>query len=476
MLLDNRRLFFKVAATGLLSTFFLTGCSMLQPTGIARETLMPVPANVPADWRAEVPAKAGSAHIWWKAIQDPVLDELATSALAQSPSLDIIEAKIAQARATKSQIFAGALPTLNGVGQGTQAQQGAAEVRQTTGLARIDTSWELDLFGAVKHAKSAALARAAAVEVTLEDARLLLSAEVALGYTAYQSCMAALRLNNQDQTSRLKTLELTSASVAAGLTAPYLKVRAQASLSDAVGQGAAVKAQCEQAENNLVRLTGLSLGKLQALLSRQDSNIYLAKLLDVWALGLPGDVLATRPDVRAAKNLLEAAGAEVGLAIADQLPRLSLNGGLTYTRQDSGTAVSFGGWSFGPTLSLPIFDGGRKRAATQAAYARLQEAQAQYNLTLENGVAEIENRLSQYKASITRVAEAETTATLYQSYFDTLTRRYVEGAANLLELEDARRVWLGAQQGLLFARQEHLQTWIYLNKATAGGTGGYAPA
>lgn len=469
--IDFNLVFSKRRALALLVASGVSGCAMLSP--VERPSSVEVAANTPSQWRESVVDGVGTVpNLWWQSVDDPTLNFLVTAAMASSPSLDIVEAKLAAARASRSQIFAGALPSFSGTWQGSRAQQGVAETLQATTTGKLDASWELDLFGAVQNAKASAVARERAAGVAIEDARLSLSAEVANAYTAYQVCAAALALSEQDLASRERTLVLTSASVDAGLTAPYLKVRAQASVNEALVQLTNYKAQCHQAENNLVRLSGLTLDQVQEHLARQPAIKYLTKVVDLWALGLPTDVLLRRPDVRNAYHLLTAASADVGLAIADQRPRLSLSGGLVYSRQDAGgTLVSFGSWSFGPTLSVPLFDGGKKRSATQAAYARLQEAQAQYRLKVENGVNEVENGLSRYKASLTRLAAAETTAKQYQSYFDTMNLRYKEGASNLLELEDSRRTWLSAQQGLLSAQQEHLQAWVYLNRVTAAGTG-----
>ncbi|WP_374343893.1 TolC family protein, partial [Azonexus sp.] len=195
-------------------------------------------------------------------------------------------------------------------------------------------------------------------------------------------------------------------------------------------------------------------------------------------IAIPGDALVRRPDIRAAERRLAAASADIGLAEADRYPRLALNGSLGYSVTGGGSSggLSFGTWSFGPSLSLPIFDGGRRAAAVEQARSRYDEALAEFRLRARAAIQEVEDALTRYAAAHERAENARVSAAQYQSYFDAVEIRYREGASNLLELEDARRAMLGAQQTLLAVQQERLQAWVALHRSTGGAAAHDPPA
>lgn len=453
----------------LIPATFLVGC-----TGLTRVDTSPVTPTA-SEWRKPQGSTAEAKALWWSSLGDEALNELVTQALDTSPTMEIAYARLDAARAARGQLFSAAYPSLNINLQATRIENGASGIIQNQQTARVDSIWELDLFGAVSRGRESANARELSAQYLVQDARISLSAEVVSAYTAYRSCRVAQSINEEDLNSRRKTHAITLASIEAGLTAPYLRARTEASLSDAMIQFANLTSQCEQAEQTLVRLTGLELAKLQSILQAKQSNTYLGQVQNLWAIGMPADVLASRPDVRSSMALRDASAADMGLAKADELPRLSLTGGLNFTRQENSSSVSFGGWSFGPSLSLPFFDGGRKKSATAGAQARLREAQAVYQAKVRSAMQEVEEGFSRYRASLTRLAEAETAASKYQIYFDAVNDRYTAGASNLLELEDARRTWLQARQALLGAQQEHLASWTFINRVTAASTGQSAP-
>ena len=453
--------------SALCASLLMAGCSAIGPNLAPSDD---VQARVPSAWRSAVSSEARQVGPWWATLSDPVFDELVNSALVTSPTLDIARARVDAARASRGQVFSGAWPSVSSSTTANRSQSGAAELMQGQASSRLDASWEVDLFGAVRRGKEGADARVLASENTLAATRLSLSAEVASAYLQYRVCQTSQAINQQDLASREATLSLTRKSVEVGTTAPYLLNRTQASVEDARAQRANLQSQCEQLEHLLVRLTAKPLDELQSLLSKTGPVPLLERTLDLWTVGLPADVLAMRPDVQGAQDSLAAATADVGLAMADQLPRLSLSGSLTYTAQDPSSTVTFGGWSFGPTLSIPLFDAGRRAAATKGATARMNEARANLESTVAQAVQEVNDGLSRYTASLQRKASAQTSADQYERFFKTVTLRYREGASSLLELEDARRAWLTASSNALAAKQEHLQAWIYLNRVTAGAT------
>jgi len=423
---------------------------------------------------AAAPGTLGSP--WWTELSDPVLDHLVDEAFKSSPTLEAALAKLSQLRSVYGQANASTLPTVDSSAgaQSSGLDSGAKPFYQS--WLSTNASWEIDLFGAVRRGQEGAQARADAQQATLGDARVSLAADVTDSYLGYRTCQSSAALIEQDVASREATQRLTEASVTEGFTAPYQAIRSKASVAEAKTQLAAIRASCERKENLLTRLTGIRRLTLMKILA--DKPIGLERLPEPrhFSIGIPSRALEQRPDIRSAERNLAATSADIGLAEADRYPRISLSGNLGYSvAGTSGSgALSFGSWSFGPSLSLPIFDGGRRLAAVEMAKSRYDEAFADFKAKARSAIQEIEDSLTRYAAAHERAEDARNAASQYQQFFATVEARYSEGASNLLELEDARRAMLNAQQTLLGVQQERLQAWVALNRAT-GGAAQYEP-
>lgn len=467
------------SALGLLLS--LAGCAAVGPDYVAPALS---PADVPAAWTAQAesaasPSPAGStanaAAAWWGELSDPALDRLVGAALASSPTLEAALARLAQARASTSRAAAAGSPTLDA---GASSQRSATDSAGTTGQdswLSTNASWEIDLFGAVRRGKEGARAREAAQRASLADARVSLAADVTDAYLSQRACQSHLALSEQDVASRQATEKLTAASVEVGFTAPYQGVRSKASVAEAKTRLAATRAQCDRLENLLTRLTGIDRPTLISVLADKPTGLDRLPEPRQFSVAIPREALMQRPDVRAAERRVAAASADIGLAEADRYPRLALNGSLGYSvdRSSGSGSLSFGTWSFGPSLSLPILDGGRRKAAVELARSRYDETLADFKAKARSAIQEIEDALSRYAAAHERAETARVSASQYQRFFDAVELRYREGASNLLELEDARRAMLDARQTLLGVRQERLQAWVALNRAS-GGAARYA--
>lgn len=464
--------------TSLACLCVLGGCTAVGPNYKSPELST---ADVPSKWtsRSDVPAPASvkGAGVkdmpvnWWAELSDPVLDHMVEKAFASSPTLEAAMAKLNQSRSLTGQANAAAAPTVDG-SSGVQRSSGSSGSKGfTESWLSMNSSWEIDLFGAVRRGREGALAREAAQAATLADARVSLAADVADAYLSYRACQSYAALSEQDVASREATARLTEASVKEGFTAPYQAIRSTASVAEARTQLAATRAQCERLENQLTRLTGIPRPELMLAMADKPTGLERLPVPKHFDISIPRDALMQRPDVRSAERSLAAASADIGLAEADRYPRLTLNGDFGFTATNSGGSgtVSFGSWSFGPSVSLPIFDGGRRKAAVELAKSRYDEALADYKARIRQAIQEMEDALTRYAAAHERAENARISGSEYQRFFESVEVRFREGASNLLELEDARRSMLNAQQTYLSVQQERLQAWIALNRATGGG-------
>ena len=459
----------------------LSGCITVGPDYKAPELSekdVPTRWTSPTDTAKEPNATKATPALplkWWTELSDPALNRLVTEAFNSSPTLEAAVAKLRQSRSQRARTDAAAGPSVDGEAASERSvtdESGAS----TESWLSANSSWELDLFGSVRRGKEGALAREEAQLATLADARVSLSADVTDAYLSHRACQSYQTLSEQDVTSRLATEKLTAASVEVGFTAPYQGIRSTASVAEAKTELAQTRAQCRQLENLLTRLTGVTRPNLMKILAEKPTGLDRLPVPKHFGIAIPSQALMQRPDIRAAERSLAAASADIGLAEADRYPRLSLNGSLGYsvTGGSGSGLLSYGTWSFGPSLSLPIFDGGRRSAVVEIAKSRYEEALATYKSKARSAIQEVEDALTRYAAAHERAENARIAASQYQRFFDAVEKRYSEGANNLLELEDARRSMLSAQKTLLGVQKERLQAWIALNRAT-GGAAQYEP-
>lgn len=456
----------------------LSGCTLLGPNYVTPDLGA---TEVPGQWtsKTEIAGPAippgstqATPNAWWGELTDPVLDRLVNEAFRTSPTLEAAIARVSQSRSLYAQANASALPTAQaGAGNDTSGSDSGKHSFNQSWLS-LGAGWEIDLFGAVQRGKEAARARAESQQATLADVRVSLAADVTDAYLSYRACESYEALSEQDVESRQATEKLTAASVREGFTAPYLAIRSRASVAEAKTQLAATRAFCERQENLLTRLTGIPRPGLMAVLADKPTGLDRLPVPRHFDIAIPSQALQQRPDIRAAERRLAAESADIGLAEADRYPRLTLNGALGFS---ASSGVSLGSWSFGPSLSLPIFDGGKRQAAVERAKSKYDEALADYKAKTRSAIQEVEDGLTRYAAAHERAENAHLSASQYQRFFDSVEIRYREGASNLLELEDARRAMLSARQTLLSVQQERLQAWVALNRAT-GGAAQYDPA
>ncbi len=465
---------------GLCLTLLLAGCAAVGPDYVPPKLS---DAGVPGQWTSgsdmagsdKAVVNTSPAFQWWAELDDPLLNQMVTEGFRTSPTLDIAVARVSQARAAYAGTRAAELPAITGDAESERSASDSSGKPSTDSWLSTNASWEIDLFGAVRRGNEGAAARAAAQQATLADVRVSLAADITDAYLSFRACQSNVALSEQDVVSREATEKLTAASVTEGFTAPYQAIRSKASVAEAKTQLASTRAYCARQENLLTRLTGIPRPELMKQLAGKPTGLDRLPVPRHFGVAIPAQSLTQRPDIRAAERKVAAASADIGLAEADRYPRLTLNGSLGYEVEGTGGgALSFGTWSFGPSLSLPIFDGGRRKANVDIAKARYDEALAEFKAKARNAIQEVEDALTRYAAAHERAENARVSANQYQQFFKTVEIRYREGASNLLELEDARRSMLDAQQTLLNVMQERLQAWVALNRAT-GGAAQYEP-
>lgn len=455
-----------------LTAVGLAGCASMSD----RESRAPEPIAAPAaTWQTPLPHNGQLTDLarWWAQFDDPLLARLIDSAQAVSASVSGAGSRIEQSRAAR--VAAGAA-------LGPSVGADASAVRRTSNIggpspatllsAGLATGWELDLFGGSAAARNAAQARFEGAQLQWHEARVSVAAEVATQYTALRACEAQLAQVRLDTASRNETARLTGLSAKAGFQAPANAALSRASAAQGNSQSTQQAAQCNSLVKGLVALTGTDEPALRGALAARSGVIAQPAAIGVPAVpAVPAALLRQRPDLGNAERELLAASLDITQAQAARLPRVSLNGSIGVARVSAGGFNnSDSSWSLGPiSVSLPLFDGGTRRANVVAARARHADATVQYNAKLRGAVREVEDALLALQSTAERSVDVQVAAEGFAASLRATDERFKGGMASLFELEDARRSAVLAQTTLIDLQRERVAAWIALYRALGGG-------
>ncbi|MDB0527230.1 efflux transporter outer membrane subunit [Ralstonia solanacearum] len=460
-----RRLRTRLAA--LAGGLALSACA-LQPPYQAPQTA------IATRWQAELPHGASVASLvdWWSRFNDPAVAELIRRAEADSPTLAKAVAQINSARATLVSNGADAWPALTGSASVTRAKSATAtgdtavSSLSTTRSGALDASWEIDLFGKVRASRQSAQAQLEARIDDWHDARVSLAAEVADDYVQYRACRQLAKAYAQSAASRAQTAKATRAAVAAGMSAASDGYLADGSTASANATATQQSVACETLVKSLVALTGTDEPTLRGIIDRPGAPD-LPQPDTFSVTSVPADLVRQRPDLASAERALAAAYASIAKARADRFPRLSLSGSIAVSATSLVAPMS--NWSFGPSLSLPLFDAGQRKAAVDSAQASYDAQLATYRSAVRTAVKEVEQALVDLDGAARRSDDARQAAEQYRRYVGAIETNWRAGLDTLLTLEEARRSATTAEITLIELQRDRVRDWVSLYKALGGG-------
>ena len=433
--------------------------------------------DVAAIWHATLPHDGKTADLvsWWSTFNDPSLSELLRIAQRENPDIASAAADIDQARASLDAIRASLFPALDGSGSATRSGTGGSSGNRTatvtTWSGGLDSSWELDLFGKNRRKSEAAGLRVDEQIANWHQARVSLAAEVADYYVQYRACRQLENAYSVELASQRETIRAMGTAAASGLTSGADFALAKASAAASSSALTAQRSECEVLIKSLALLTDGDEANVRRLLAKGKAGIPRPKAFKIAAV--PAEALRQRPDINALELEVAAAIADVGAAQADLYPSLSLGGSVTINSSTlAGTSVP---WSFGPALTIPVFDGGSRRAAVSSAIADYDKAVASYKSGVLTAVAEVETALVRVDSARRQIGDAAVAARNYRFYFNSIDDNWKAGGASLLDREQARRSAQSAEITLIETRRDAVLYWIALYKTLGGGWDGEAP-
>ena len=456
-----------------------------------------VPPNepTPKEYSESAPPASAAAPpdtVWWNQFHDAQLDQLEDQAVAGNLSLKVAYLRILEARVQVQAARAQGLPDLNGSASYTREQLGLAGIVKSQGQALgsaspavqnlitslekpinlyqlgFDASWEVDLFGKVRRSVEAADAQSKQAVESKNDLLVSLEAEIAQTYFQLRAGQVLRQMTLGLIADQRDVVELTSSRQLHGLGS-------EADVQTARAQLASLEAQLPQYEQSIASsrhalavLCGQMPEAFDAALGTASELPALPQMVPV---GIPATLARRRPDIRGSEEALHAATAQVGVSVASLFPQLSLTGSLglrnTDTRYLFDWASKF--YSAGPSISVPIFNGGALMASVRLSRAEAAAAALSYRSTVLNALQEVEDGLNSLREDAERSAALNTTVAADQRALDINVDAYRHGLVTYVTVLTLQLQTVQARQQLAQAALTQIIDLIKLYKALGGG-------
>ncbi len=444
--------------------------------------------KLPKAWQAPLPHQGDTAKLneFWSQFDDELLIVLIKASQESSYNLAVAKTRIAEARATRISTIGNARPDLSGTistsrsvqqpdgsfgGQGGGQNSGFSTGAINTSQIGLQSHWELDIFGANRILVDSAKTSENAALSNWHEARVAVAAELATSYYNQHFCQAQILLNQKDLNSRQETARITAISVKAGFLGSASQSLADASLSDIRQQQSAQIARCDLNIKELVALTGIDEAELREKLNKQTFDVKKNEAKNLYLIdSIPAKVITQRPDIINAEAELIAAAANVQSNKAMLLPRVSVDGSIGWMWQSASSFKTDGKvWSLGPlSITIPIYNSGSQQAKIKSAEAKYEESAINYRNKIRIAVKEVESALVNLLSYEARNEDLKLALQGYQASFKATEAKVKAGFANLIELEESRRVALQTETALNTLHQDRINTWISLYRSAGG--------
>jgi outer membrane protein, multidrug efflux system len=454
-------------------TLGLAACSM-QP--VYERPAAPVAGEFPTGPAYQAAPAGGSPAVdlgWRDFLADPRLQRLVEISLKNNRDLRVAVLNVAQVQAQYRIQRAALLPQVSGYADASHSRTPGSLTQSGRPLvahdyaAGVSAAWEIDFFGRLQSLSDAALEQYFATAYARQAAEILLVSQVADQYLTMLAFDEQLAVTKQTLETAQASYKIVKLQFDTG-TAPELTLRqAESVVEQANATNAALVRARAQAENGLVLLVGQPLpADLPAPLPMGEEKI----LTDIPA-GLPSDLLTRRPDILQAEALLRSENASIGAARAAFFPRISLTGSLGTASATLGGLFGAGSqaWSFLPSITVPIFEGGALRANLDAAQIRKDIGIAQYEKAIQVAFREVADGLAARGTYDEQLASLQRYTAAQQRRLELADFRYRNGADTYLNVLTAQTDFYNAQLALVSTRLQRLTSLVDLYRSLGGG-------
>jgi hydrophobe/amphiphile efflux-1 (HAE1) family protein/NodT family efflux transporter outer membrane factor (OMF) lipoprotein len=411
---------------------------------------------------------------WWEFFSDTNLNALETQALAANQQLKAAVARVSEARATarvaRSEFlpFISADPSFQRERYSPNEQPSFGNVTANTFSTPLDLSYEVDLWGRVRRNFESSRADAQASLADFYNVLLTLNSDVAQNYFSLRSLDAEIAAVASTVDLRHEQVRLVRGRFEGGIGSDLEVAQAETELATTEAEAASLAQRRDQLENAIAILVGQNPAtfKLDAF-----TNSDWSPAPPEIPAGLPADLLERRPDVAQAERQLASANAKIGVAKAAFFPVVTLTGSGGYLSGDVSSLFTWESrtWSFGPSVSLPIFAGGRNKANYRHAQAVYEEAVANYRQQVLIAFGDVEDSLSGIRHLADQSEAQERAVKNARRATDLATDRYRSGIVAYIEVVDASRDSLTAERANAQLAGQRLIAAVQLIKTLGGG-------
>ena len=457
---------------GLMISALLAGCSFAPPYQTP-PTPTPTAYKEAGPWTLAAPADTFSKGVWWTVYDDPTLNGLEARIEGANPDLAAALARYDQARAFLNEASSALFPTVGLAASATRNRQ--SDNRPLRGAGQPDyyaadtidaqVNYELDLWGKVRNAVAAGKAETQAEAADLAAVRLSLQAELADAYVRLRGFDAEEKLLTDTVAAYARAVDLTTTRHNGGVASGLDVARAAAQLQAAKAQISDVAGQRALLEHAIASLVGEPASTFTL------PPVIAAIIVPNVPTGVPSALLQRRPDVAAAERRVAEANAEIGVAKAAFFPSITLDGLAGFQNTGGANLLSLPNsfWTIGPSAALTLFDGGRRRAVTRAAYDARDIAADRYKASVLGAFQDVEDNLA-LLVHLAQAAEDQSDAVKAAGRAEALSlTRYRQGAVTYLDVVTAQATALQARRDALDLDTRRLQASVRLIRALGGG-------
>ncbi len=421
---------------------------------------------------------------FWSELGDTTLLRLVGQTIRSNHDVVAARARLRGTRAARLEAALDFAPTVTAVASYTRQRVSSAGFPSGGGGALPDAfpdqnvwdaglqlSWELDVFGRIRKTTQGRGALIAAAQEDVQDVQVLLASELAIAYFDLRGAQDRLQVARRNAENQRHTLDVTLQRLEAGRGNAFDSERARAQLSSTLAGIPMLEASIAAIERRITVLTGSDDGgPASAAGLAVEDRVPFPTLPESVSVTSPEAVVRLRPDVRSAERQLAAGGAFVGAAKAAYLPRLAIGGGLGY---QSRTFESLGNtskprYAIGPVLSWPALNLGRVKAGVDVARAQEAEAEAYYRKTRLQAFEQIETSIIAYNKARESLHHLEAAASASERAAALARLRFDEGATDFLQVLDAERTMLDAQDRLAAGRTAATTGLVVVYRALGG--------
>jgi outer membrane protein, multidrug efflux system len=467
-----------------LLLIFIFGCAV-------GPDYLPPRTDLPSTWSAqetvtpELPSRTNTNPAalanWWRSFKDPTLTSLVDTAIQTNLDLLQAQARIRQARAARGVAGAPLWPQLDSQAffqrsSGSSATVGSGGTPSFTSAAALkdlfqvglDASWELDIFGGTRRNLEAATADLQAAVEDRRDVLVTLAGEVGNNYLSLRGLQQQLAIARQNLEAQQKTARITHKRFEAGFVSRLDVANADAQVNTTAAQIPTLEASAQAAIYSL----GVLLGQHPDFLAKTLARTHpLPTTPPEIPVGLPSDLLRRRPDIRRAEAQLHGATARIGVATADLFPKFFLTGNAGVSARDIALLGTYDSkfWSFSPSVTWPVFAGGRIRWNIELQDALQQESLLKYQQTVLTALKDVETALVAYaKEQEHRKALAQAVENNRRAV-DLSMQLYLAGRTDFLNVLTAQRSLFLTEEALAQSTKNLGTNLIALYKALGGG-------